>query len=180
MKSLINITVKEYMNSPNAASYEIFDSLMPANSFAGKQMNIQAMPYANVRYCFRLLSKDSWEIVQRIFEICYDVSEHDFYSEGVKEFFQAKKYLIRSFEDVMQTEVKVLSSQSTDAHLWDMAGADKLKPYNDTLPLAQLGKHFGIYPFDLGRKPYGEIFNLLAQLKVQNEVEAEYQKLKSK
>ena len=58
-----------------------------------------------------------------------------------------------------------------------MAGADRLKPYNDTLPLVQLGKLFGQYPFYLGRKPYGEIFSLLAQTKTQNEVENDYQKL---
>ena len=85
--------------------------------------------------------------------------------------------MLVEFERIIANENTLLTTQTTDGHLWELAGADKLKPYSDTLPLLQLGKLFGQYPFDLGRKPYGEIFNLLAQTKAQNEVESEYRKL---
>lgn len=176
-----NITLRHYTALKNTLPYDlILEHLKPANTFGGRQMNSSAIPYANVKYCIRLLPKiDSWAGVQQLFEICFGVSEKTFWKVPVTEFFAAKKFMIAEFERIIETENKLLASLSTDSHLWEMAGADKLKPYSDTLPLLQLGKLLGQYPFDLGRKPYGEIFSLLAQTKAQNEVEQEYQKLRS-
>ncbi|MES2487388.1 MAG: hypothetical protein V4581_15760 [Bacteroidota bacterium] len=174
-----NITLKQYTALPDTLQYDLLlEHLNPKNSFASRQMHIANMPYANVKYCIRLLPKvNSWPGIQQLFEICFEVPEKTFYNTRIVEFFAAKKFMVAEFTRIIQTENKILSSQSTDNHLWDMSGADKLKPYTDTLPLVQLGKLLGQYPFDLGRKPYGEIFSLLAQTKTQNEVEAEYQKL---
>lgn len=174
-----NITLKQYVALCNPLAYDLLlDHLNPMNTFCGRSMDIPKMPYANVKYCIRLLPKvNSWESVQKLFEISFEVTETEFWRAPVTEFFSAKKYLIAQFGRVIETENKLLSSMRTDSHLWEMAGAEKLKPYSDTLPLLQLGKLLGQYPFDLGRKPYGEIFSLLAQIKAQNEVEVEYQKL---
>ncbi|AXG73952.1 hypothetical protein DVK85_06715 [Flavobacterium arcticum] len=136
------------------------------------------MPYANVKYAIRLLPKiKDWAGIYQLFNICYDVTEKEFWRASITEYFSARKFILKELERVVFTENKVMSSQSTDSHLWKLAGAEKLNTYNDTLPLVQLGKLLGQYPFDLGRKPYGEIFSLLAQTKLQNEVEADYRKL---
>lgn len=174
-----NITLKQYTRLRDTLVYDsILEHLNPKNSFAGHSMNIYAMPYANVKYCIRLLPKiNSWQNVQQLFEICFDITEQAFWKASIIDFFAAKRFMIAAFENIIATENKLLASMSTDGHLWDMAGADKLKPYSDTLPLLQLGRLFGQYPFDLGRKPYSEIFSLLAQTKAQNEVETEYQKI---
>ena len=177
-----NITLKQYIRLRDTLHYDlILEHLNPKNSFGGKQMNISAMPYANVKYCIRLLPKiANWNDVRQLFEICFDIDEKAFWKATITEFFAARKFMVAEFERTIITENKLLTTLSTDSHLWQMAGADKLKPYGDTLPLLQLGKHFGQYPFDLGRKPYGEIFSLLAQTKAQNEVETEYRKFASK
>lgn len=174
-----NISLKQYTLLPDTTLYDcLLEHLNPKNNFAGRQMNINAMPYANVKYCIRLLTKiDSWTGVLQLFEICFDITGKQFWRRPVTEYFAARAFIVAEFERIIATEAKLLATQSTDGHLWDLAGADKLKPYGDTLPLLQLGKLFGQYPFDMGRKPYGEIFSLLAQTKVQNEVEGEYQKL---
>jgi len=173
-----NITLKQYTALKDPAPYDILTHLNPKNHFAKRQMNVNQMPYANVKYCIRQLPKViSWQGIQQLFEICFEVPEKDFWRATVIEYFSARKFMIAEFERIIATENKLLVTQNTDTHLWEMAGADKLKPYSDTLPLLQLGKLFGQYPFDLGRKPYSEIFNLLAQTKTQNEVEAEYGKL---
>jgi len=174
-----NITLKQYTALKDTSQYDaILTHLQPKNNFGGSQMNIAQMPYANVKYCIRLLPKvSSWDGIKQLFEICFDVPEKAFWSTRIVDYFAARKFMIAEFERVIATENKLLATQSTDNHLWEMAGADKLKPYSDTLPLLQLGKLLGQYPFDLGRKPYSEIFNLLAQTKMQNEVEAQYQKL---
>lgn len=174
-----DITLREFSNLKDAQEYTMLDYLNAENKFAGKSMNIHAMPYINVKHCFKLFGKiDSWEVVQSLFEICFDVSIEQFWNAQVSEFFTAKKYMLRAFEDAAKAEAKQFSGKSEEDHLWMMAGADRLKPLSDTLPLIQLGKQLGQYPFDLGRKPYGEIMNLLISMKVQGEVEYKYQKLK--
>lgn len=177
-----NIKLKQYIRSTKALNYNsILINLKPVNSFSNKQMNIGSMPYTNVKYCIRLLNKiDTWDTVAHLFEICFDVDAETFWNSAVVEFYQAKRFVLHEFQRIIDQENKAMASQSTDEHLWMMAGADRLKPYNDTLPLIQLGKQLGQYPFDLGRKPYNEIFNMLAQIKVQNEVEREFHKLSIK
>lgn len=174
-----NITLKQYSTLKDTSQYDaILPHLNPKNSFAGKTMNLHAMPYANVKYCIRLLPKiNSWEGVAELFAICFETDETTFWNARVTEYFAARNYIVSAFEKLITTENKLLSGINTNAHLWEMAGADKLKLYSDTLPLLQLGKLLGQYPYDLGRRPYGEIFSLLAQTKTQNEVEQEYQKL---
>ncbi len=176
-----NITLKKYAQLDDTFLYDaILEHLKAKNSFAKKQMDINNMPYANVKYCMRLLPKiKDWQGVYQLFSICYDIPEKAFWRAGIVEYFSARKFILKELERIAITENKVLASQSTDGYLWKMAGAEKLNPYNDTLPLVQLGKMLGQYPFELGRKPYGEIFSLLAQTKLQNEVEADYRKLAS-
>lgn len=186
-----NINVAQYARLKDTTAYDaVYEFMNPSNKLLVRHyfllkreltMNVNSMPYANVKHCIRLLSKSTnWETIQQIFEICFDISDRDFYLLPIHQFYAARNYVTKEFNRVVQVESKVLASQSTDEHLWQMAGAERLKPYNDTLPLVQMGKLFGHYPFDIGRKPYGEVFTLLAQLKVQGEVEAEYQKLKTK
>lgn len=174
-----NIRLRQYTALQNTFVYDaLLEHLNPKNSFAGKHMDINAMPYANVKYCIRQLPKvNSWEGIQQLFEICFGTDAKAFYNARITDYFAARKFMVAEFTRIIETESRLLASQSTDAHLWKMAGADKLQPYADTLPLIQLGKLLGQYPFDLGRKPYGEIFSLLVQTKAQNDVEAEYQKL---
>lgn len=174
-----NITIKQYTLLPDTTIYDtILEHLQPKNLFCKNTMNLSTMPYANVKYCIRLLAKvNDWQSIAQLFEICFATPENFFWRARITEYFAARKYLISEFERIITTENKLLATQSTDNHLWHMAGADKLQPYSDTLPLVQLGKLLGQYPFDLGRKPYGEIFSLLAQTKTQNDVELEYQKL---
>lgn len=174
-----NITIQQYAALQNTLVYDsVLNHLKPKNSFNGHSMNTAAMPYANVKYCIRLLTKvNSWQSILKLFEICFGINEKNFWNTGITDYFAARKYMINEFQRIIKTEEKLLATVSTDDHIWKMAGADKLRPYSDTLPLVQLGKLLGQYPFDLGRKPYGEIFSLLAQTKTQNEVEAEYQKL---
>lgn len=177
-----NITIRKYTLLADSTPYDLLlEHLMPENNFAGKTMDINKMPYSNVKYCIRMASGiTSWESIRQLFAICFDVDEKAFWNAQITEFFSAKKYMIQQLQAVVDKEARQLAGTSTDTHLWEMAGADRLKPFGDTLPLVQLGRQLGQYPFDLGRKPYGEIIRLLVQMKVQNEVETEYQKLLSK
>ena len=178
-QDISNISIRQYTLLPSTFEYNaILEHLNPKNRFGGRSMEMDKMPYANVKYCIRLMPKISdWETVCRLFTICFEITAAQFWRAPITEYFAARKFMLSEFERTIANENNLLATQTTDSHLWELAGADKLKPYGDTLPLLQLGKLFGQYPFDLGRKPYGEIFNLLAQTKAQNEVEGEYRKL---
>lgn len=174
-----NLTLAQYARLPDTSLYDaVLEHLNPLNSFGGKTMETSAMPYANVKYAIRMLRNlSSWEQVCGLFVICYGIDEKTFWRCRIADYFSARRFLLQELERIITAETQLLSTQSTDSHLWHMAGADRLTPYSDTLPLLQLGKLLGQYPYDLGRRPYGEIFSLLAQTKAQNEVEHEYQKL---
>jgi hypothetical protein len=73
-----------------------------------------------------------------------------------------------------------LQSVSADAGIWEAAGGNQLNEFSDVLPLSQLAKIYGGYPFDFGEKKYVEIIYLLRMNNLQNQIEAEFQKLKTK
>lgn len=174
-----NITVKKFLEKQDAR-YLILEGVKPVNYFAGKTMNINSMPYTNVKYCFKLLANATEETLQELFTICYDVTETQYMAATVTEWFQAKRYMIEQFSNASKTEARMFAAVSEDDAIWKMAGSERLKPFQDTMPLVQLGKAFGQYPFDIGRKPYGEVMNLLYAMKVQGDVEQEFIKLKHK
>jgi hypothetical protein len=76
-------------------------------------------------------------------------------------------------------ESDLLNSISADIGIWQQAGGDSLNEFSDVLPLSQLAKIYGGYPFDYGQKKYVEIVYLLRMNNVQSQVENEYQKLKN-
>lgn len=185
-----NITIKEYAilqdrsirgSDHDAEQYAPLEHMKPCTELNGYVMDVNAMPYANVKYCLRLLNFiDGWDKLQELFHICFDVSEEAFWNMPVSKYFAARNHIIAQFKMIVERENKAFASKGTDDHFWNMAGADNLKPFADTLPLINLGKMLGQYPFDLGRRPYSEVFNLLMQTKAQGEVERKYHELITK
>lgn len=178
---LENITLAEYSIMQDSDVYDFLQDLEPVNLFATKTMNVTAMPWLSVRHCIKLLSKSKdWNVVFKLFHQCYDVDEKEFLQATVYEFYQANNYMMEQFKKLIEREVQVMFTPSVDDEIWQQAGMDKLNQFNDMLPLIQLGKAFGMYPYDIGRKPYREVFNMLVPIKIQGEVESEFHKLKSK
>ena len=95
-----NLTLKQYTSLKDTLEYDsLLIHLKPKNSFAGRSMNINQMPYANVKYCIRLLPKvNSWQGIQQLFEICFDVSEKAFYNTRITNYFAARKFIIAEFK----------------------------------------------------------------------------------
>jgi len=173
-----DITVRQFFDNPTISHASVLTAMDAKDGFCGRSFNINAMPWANMKYCLRLLQKDGIDVVESLFEICYDVAGDEFWNASAFEFFGAKAYIFEQFKKTVENEAKQLSGRGQDDHLWHMAGADRLKPFNDLLPLMALGKQFGMYPPDIGRKPYGEVLNMLVALKIQGEVESDFVKLK--
>lgn len=179
VKHIDNISVAQYLQLADVGMYDVLD-LLPSNDlFAGKHADINAMSWINVKYCLKLINKiNDFESLYDLFRVCYDIDRPTFLNEGVREYVQAKNYLIEGFTEIIRRESKVFAGKGQEDSAWVMAGGDKLSRYSDTLPLLNLGKMLGVYPPDLGRKPYREILGLLMQHKLQVEVETEYQRIK--
>jgi hypothetical protein len=145
------------------------------------KIDINQLTYNEVRNIFKRLSTASEvEDVFKIFEMALKIEEIQFYELPLQKFFQIKKYLNNYFVNLQKKETQLLQTISEDIGIWEMAGGDSLNEFGDVLPLSQLAKIYGGYPFDYGEKKYIEIIYLLRMNNVQSKVEAEYQKLKSK
>lgn len=145
------------------------------------KIKINELSYNEVRSLFKKLSVSSEiEDVKYIFVNALKIDELEFYSLPLQNFFQIKKYISNYFVNLQKKETQLLQSVNEDTGVWDMAGGERLNEFADILPLSQLAKIYGGYPFDYGTKKYIEIIYLLRMNNVQGQVEKEYQKLKSK
>lgn len=145
------------------------------------KVNINELSYNDVRNLFkRLSSATEVKDVEWIFITAFNISENHFYNLPLQKYFQLKKYLSNYFINLQKKEIQLLQSINEDAGIWSMAGGERLNEFADVLPLSQLAKIYGGYPFDYGTKKYVEIIYLLRMNNVQGQVESEYQKLKSK
>jgi hypothetical protein len=156
----------------------ILFALKPINSFNKKVLNVNDMIYINTRVCIKLMTTGrDWGSLYQLFNLCYDCSENDFYNSKIIDFYHARKYLIQEWQRVIENENKVLKSQivERDKDKWQRAGINRLNNFSDVIGLDKLGVKYGLYPFDLGRKPYSEILYLQALTKTDNEINYNYQ-----
>ena len=175
------ITVREYTQlSPDKQLpyITLFTSLKEKPLLTIK---INDLTYNDVRNIFKMLSVSSEvEDIKTIFVDALQIDELDFYSLPLQNFFQIKKYISNYFVNLQRKETQLLQSVNEDTGVWEMAGGERLNEFADILPLSQLAKIYGGYPFDYGMKKYVEIIYLLRMNNVQGQVEKEYQKYKSK
>lgn len=169
------INVQQYIQLTDRTEYDLLLShLLPDNVY---NINISDISYTNVKYCIDLMRElDNWNKVKELFELCFN--ETDFYNLDIVKYFTAKNYLIQHFKIIVDNENKMSKGGNIDLGKWQMAGGDRLKPFNNVLPLDALSQRYGGSPFDWGRKPYGEVFYLIAMTKTSNEVNENYNKQK--
>lgn len=175
------ITVKEYINLTPDKQLPYITLFTSLKEKALLKIKINELSYNEVRNIFKKLSISSEvEDVKTIFINALKIDELQFYELPLQNFFQIKKYISNYFVNLQKKEVLLLQSVNEDTGLWDMAGGERLNEFSDILPLSQLAKIYGGYPFDYGTKKYVEIIYLLRMNNIQGQVENEYQKLKSK
>ena len=176
-----NISIKEFAFQPSVIEIDsILNFLNPKNKFLGKEMSINKMPYTNVKYCMKLITTISeWNNVIELFNICFDIKDEEFWKANVIDFYSARNFLLQEFKRVIEKEQLMFAQKNNkDQWKWDLAGIRKLEPYNDVLGLDRLGQRFGMYPFDLGRKPYSEVFYLQCLVKTENEINTAFAEIK--
>lgn len=145
------------------------------------KLDLNELTYNDVKLLFKKISsagEDSDAI--SIFTMAFKIPEAELLEMPIQKYFQTKRYLSDYFVFLKKREYELLQSVSADSALWEMAGGNELEEFSDALPLSQLAKIYGGYPFEWGDKKYVEIIYLLRLNNKQNKVESEYQRLKSK
>lgn len=173
------INLKEFLKLPISQQIlytSVLDCLKPKELL---RVDISNLSYNDVKSIFKELRKDVPN-TEYIFTTSLNITKEDYYNLPIQNFFIIKKYIESFFVSLKSNEVKLLNSISADTSLWQMAGGDELNEFSDVLPLSQLAKIYGGYPFELGEKNYVEIIYLLRMNNKQSQVENEYNKLKSK
>jgi hypothetical protein len=175
------ITVRQYTELQPQKQLPYITLFTSLKEKALLKIKINELSYNEVRSIFKKLSTSAEiEDVKDIFVIALKIDELEFYELPLQNFFQIKKYISNYFVNLQKKEVQLLQSVNEDTGVWDMAGGERLNEFADILPLSQLAKIYGGYPFDYGTKKYVEIIYLLRMNNIQGQVENEYQKLKSK
>lgn len=173
------INVKEFLQLPLSEQIKytlVLDCQKPKELV---KVKITELSYNEVKQIFKELHKENTNI-EFVFTTALRMSKEDYFSLPIQNYFQIKKYIEKFFISLKQNEITLLQSVSADAGMWDMAGGSELNEFSDVLPLSQLAKIYGGYPFELGEKAYIEIIYLLRMNAKQSAVENEYQKLMSK
>lgn len=178
---LKHMKVRELAVSEYQAEYDsVLFALKPKNKFCGKVMDVQDLPFINTRRAFMILRNgQDWNSLCDLFCVSFLVKPDQFWDSDIVQYYHARNFLIQEWKRVFDTENRLLAdSEPKDADKWRRAGAEKLNKYSDVLPLDKLGQRYGIYPFDLGNKPYSEILYLIALSTEEGRVNYKYQTLK--
>lgn len=173
-----NLKLKDYLYQ--GERYSALEYIEPNSSYNGKVMNTDTLTYKDVKTSVNLLSNISnWDDMEKLFKTCFKVESGDWFLNGrVKEYYEARNYIIKEFKRLVELEEKLLKSiGNVNKTLWKQAGGDKLNRFGGILSLNQLGKIYGVYPFDLENKPFMEILLLLTIEKEQREIEVKYSEL---
>jgi hypothetical protein len=192
-----NISILEYSKLSDTTEYDlVLKHLNPKNSFAGGSIDFNKLTYKDVKSCIHLMTNAiDWNKTAELFCIAFGIELHDkivpdtlifdktvkgFWSETIVNYYAAQNYIVKTFKELQERESKLLQSIDADTGLWELAGGAKLNKFSNIMPLIQLGEIYHIFPYDLQNKPYNEILLLLVAHKEKGEVQAEYNRLKSK
>jgi hypothetical protein len=175
------INIKQYISLSDSEKFPYVALLAALKPKEWLKIDINNLTYNEVKNLYKRLSKgETEEDVKEIFIRAFRITEREFYALPITKYFQLKKHISDFFVLLHKKESDLLNSVSADIGVWQQAGGDSLNEFSDVLPLSQLAKIYGGYPFDYGEKKYIEIIYLLRMNNVQSQVETEYQKLKSK
>lgn len=175
------LSVKEYLElseEKKVPYLALMTHLKPKDHY---KIQLDDLTYNEVKGLFKKLQNAKDELdVKDIFVMAFKITENEFLSLTIQKFFQIKNYLSNYFVFLHKREFELLQSVSADSAIWEMAGGKTLEEFSDVLPLSQLAKIYGGYPFDWGEKKYIEIIYLLRMNNKQSQVENEFNRLKNK
>lgn len=173
------VSVSQFLKLPISKQIEYTTILQHVKGKPIHIVKIAELSYNEVKIVFKELTKENPN-TELIFTTALKISKEEFLSLSIQNYFQIKKYIETFFVSLKTNEITLLQSVNADVGMWEIAGGNELNEFADVLPLSQLAKIYGGYPFEYGDKSYVEIIYLLRMNNKQGQVEQEYQKLISK
>lgn len=175
------ITIKEYLELDETKKLPYLALMQHLKPKEHLKISLDDLTYNEVKGLFKKLTNSKSELdVKDIFITAFKIKENDFFALTIQKYFEIKNYLSEYFVFLHKREYELLQSVDADSVLWEAAGGKSLDEFSDVLPLSQLAKIYGGYPFDYGDKKYIEIIYLLRMNNKQGQVENEFAKLKNK
>lgn len=178
---MINVTIKEFLKLSDSEKAKYILLLNTLNPKEVIPFDLNSKTWDDIKAISNKINLvNDFNKAFEVFKLAFNIEEDFFYSISIVNFFYLKKFLIEKIVYLRKNEVSLLSGVNEHAALWEMAGGKKLDAFSDNIPLSQLAKIYGGYPFDYGKKPYIEILMLLKMNKEQNEIESKFNDLRSK
>ena len=176
--NLNKIKVHQYIVlQPNNEYDLLLSHCNQSKTFLGKESDVLKLPYIDVKYCIDLLSNSvSWDKIAELFGVVWGCSKEDFFNAEITDYFPARNYIDNTFKLIIENESVLAKGSNVNVTKWQMSGGDRLNQFNNVISLDQLAERYGLYPFELGKKPYSEIFYLISMVKTINEVNYNYNK----
>ena len=183
MQELNNISIKEYFSLQDSSAYDVFlDILKPKNLFCGKRFDTSKMTYDEYLTIISILNKPNLLNVKDLFVHLWRIkgsikisAEEMFFNESVFVLFSAKRFLKEFIEHKIKLENKILYSEP-DIKMLEIKAGERLKPFQTMITKINIGKQFGINPYEVGKWKYSEVLNILATNNALNQVQRDYAK----
>lgn len=178
-----NITLSEFFSKSQKDFYRvdnIMNSVNPVNSFLGKTFSLDVVSYEQFKSIQKLLKDgNTFEHISSIFSLAFGVTKEEFFSARISDYYPAKNFIVNKVKESIETESKLLGGGVKNID-WEQAGGNRLDVFGKITPLVKLGKIYGMFPDEVGKKPYNWVITLLVFHNTEDEVINEYQKIKSK
>lgn len=154
--------------------------LLPQDNFLGVTANaLGSLTFSQVKDIQSRFANPSFDDVLWAFDIFFGSSKHQVLRSSIIDFFYAVNWMVSEVVKSINNENKALApSEGVDPDL-ELAGADRLNIFGDLNTLCELGERYSKEPSEIGEWKYNTVFAIMVKDKVEREVKAEYQRIKT-
>jgi len=184
-KTIDNISIEEYLLMEDTSKYDVFlHHMNPENKLCGNRCNVNALTFDEVQVMRAIFnepkSDDLMELYLMLFQIRGNRNENPLsilMRESVFQLFKATNFIRDYIEGINKKEKEWLSGDENQV-LTMLNASKRLAPFNHLLKKIELAKMFGVTPDEIGRWKYLKVFNILAGMGVQNDIQKEFNEIK--
>lgn len=179
MFNLTNISVKEFfqLNEEDAMQYVELQAIMKSKPIFQKRRAkpLGSLEYGQVAQIKRAIMKPTYKNLLESFKMIFGVSQVQYLSADVINYFYALNWIRESILELMKKEKALVPDPDPDL---EMAGVNRLQVFAEMAVLIDLGKKFGKAPTEIERWKYNMVYAILLYDKLHGEVQKKYLQIK--
>jgi len=179
MSSLRKYLAGEFEPSP------LLKSMRDKPIFLGKVPSYDNLTYGQAKFIFQLISDNKGVIpnegLAEVFSYVYGVTEDEVLDASLTDVYRALNPVMAVIKSVRDLEIKMLGGgDEVKKALYKQAAGTLLDGFDYILPLIELGKTYGLYPYDISKKKFTEILVLRAAESRLSQVDKKFTELSTK